>query len=105
PIAALIVKDFKYLWRDSVLVSQLMMPLILFLVPFMLAFQDTNTPLRDELFPFAVAMIGFILFMQTSILSLSSVGLESRSFWIVLASPNGGYALLRAKFVMSVVVS
>jgi ABC-2 type transport system permease protein len=105
PVAALITKDFKYLWRDSILLSQITMPLILFFVPFLLAFQDTTTPLREEIFPFAIAMIAVIVFMQTSILSLSSLGLENRSFWIVLSSPMQRRALIRAKFVMSVLVS
>src|SRR5205085_2929673 len=47
----------------------------------------------------------FILFMQTSILSLSSIGMESRSFWLSLVSPNGGGTILWAKFVMSTTVS
>lgn len=105
PIAALIAKDFKYIARDSVLLSQLGMPLILFLVPFLLGMQNTTIHNRDELFSFTAAMTGVILFMQTSILSLSSIGLESRSFWIILGSPVRGSSLLWAKFVMSMLVS
>lgn len=105
PVAALIYKDFKYLHRDSVLLSQLAMPLILFCVPFLLALQDSSLQLREEMFPFATAMVGVIMFMQTSILSLSSIGLESQGFWMVLISPNTGRALLWAKFIMSTVVS
>lgn len=105
PVAALILKDFKYLGRDSVLMSQLSMPLILFLVPFLLALQDPHAVSRSDMFPFASAIIGVILFMQTSILSLSLLGLESRSFWVVLTSPNGGATLLWAKFILSVLVT
>lgn len=105
PVAALIAKDFKYLYRDSVLLSQLAMPLILFIVPFLLAVQDSALQLREEMLPFAIVMTGVILFMQTSILSLSSIGLESQSFWVVLTSPNGGRTLLWAKFLMSTLVS
>jgi hypothetical protein len=50
-------------------------------------------------------MTGVILFMQTSIISLSSIGLEGRSFWIVLSAPNGGRTVLWAKFIMSTFVS
>jgi ABC-2 type transport system permease protein len=105
PIAAIIRKDFKYLWRDSVLLSQLGMPLILFLVPFLLILQERPAEGVAELYPFAAIMTFVILFMQTSILSLSLVGLESRSFWLVLTSPNSGATLLWAKFVMSTLVS
>src|SRR5581483_10683555 len=105
PVAALILKDLKYLGRDSVLMSQLAMPLILFLVPFLLALQDPSAVSRSDMFPFASAIVGVILFMQTSILSLSLLGLESRSFWVVLTSPNGGATLLWAKFILSVLVT
>ena len=101
PVAALIAKDFKYMRRDSILLSQLGMPMILFCVPFLLAFQDARFRLRDELLPSASMMIGIILFMQTSILSLSSIGLEGRSFWILLTAPNGAGRILLAKWVMS----
>src|SRR5262249_21392028 len=107
PVAALIAKDLKYVLRDSVLLSQLGMPVILFFVPFVLAMQESFQALGSaaELYPFAAAMIGIIVFMQTSIISLSSIGLESRSFWLVLTSPNGGRTLLWAKFLMSTLVS
>ncbi len=108
PVAALIAKDLRYVLRDSVLLSQLGMPVILFFVPFVLAIQqDTVRPVSatTEIYPFAVAMTAVILFMQTSILSLSSIGLESRSFWIVRSSPNGAQVLLWAKFLMSTMVS
>ena len=101
PVAALLIKDSKYLWRDSVLLSQVTMPLILFLVPFLLALQDSAKELRQELHGATLVMIGVILFMQTSILALSSIGLESRSFWIVRNAPNSGRLLLRAKFILS----
>ena len=101
PVAALILKDFKYMRRDSILLSQLAMPMILFFVPFLMALQDVSSRLRDELLPASSIMIGIILFMQTSILSLSSIGLEGRSFWILLNAPNGSYRVLWAKWVMS----
>ncbi len=104
PVAAMILKDLKYLGRDSVLKSQLSMPLILFLVPFLVVGPDFPR-MGGELAPFAAIMIGVIVFMQTSILSLSSIGLESRSFWIVMASPNPAGAMLWAKFLMSTLVS
>ena len=105
PVAAMIAKDFTYTRRDSVLISQLAMPLILFLVPLLLSLQSSTLRLREELYPSASVMIAIILFMQTSILSLSSVGLEGRSFWIVLNAPSASYRMLWAKFVMSTVVS
>lgn len=105
PIAALVRKDFRYLRRDSMLLSQMTMPLILFFVPFLLAANDTSLKMRDEIYAATVMMTGFILFMQTSILSLSSIGLEGRSFWILLTSPNARRNVLMAKFLMSTIFS
>ncbi len=101
PVAALVRKDFTYLRRDSVLPAQLGMPLILFCIPFVLATQNREFRNADELYPVAVLMTAVIIFMQTSILSLSSIGIESRAFWILRVSPNSGAALLTAKFWMS----
>jgi ABC-2 type transport system permease protein len=107
PLAAVILKDFRYVLRDSVLVSQLAMPIILFLVPFALQTQEAfrNLAGQIDLYPFATAMIGIVVFMQTSILSLSSIGLEGRSFWILRCAPNAAWRMLVAKFGLSVMVS
>jgi ABC-2 type transport system permease protein len=105
PAGALLAKDWRYLKRDSILLSQLGMPLILFTVPFILTVQDPSRKTYGETFYFASAIIGVILFMQTSILSLSSIGLESRAFWIVMTSPIGARALLQSKFLLSTIFS
>ncbi|MDW8208942.1 MAG: hypothetical protein RMJ43_13995 [Chloroherpetonaceae bacterium] len=105
PIAALLYKDIRYLWRDSVLLSQLLMPMILFLVPFLLVLNDTARELRDELHHAAFAMILVILFMQTSILSLSALGLEARSFWILQSAPQTSLTWLLAKFLLGLLLS
>ncbi len=101
PVVALMRKDFKYLRRDSVLPAQLGMPMILFCIPFVLATQNREFRSIDELYPITVMMTGVIIFMQTSILSLSSIGIESRAFWMLRVSPNSGTAMLTAKFWMS----
>jgi ABC-2 type transport system permease protein len=105
PIAAILRKDLLYVSRDSILLSQLMMPALLFIVPFALLGRGHGLYVREELFPFACGMVAIILFMQTSILSLSSIGLENRSFWQFLASPNTGRQLLWSKFLMSTGIS
>lgn len=105
PIVAIIRKDLLYITRDSILLSQMLMPALLFIVPFLLMGRGTLLSLREELFPFAGGMVIVILFMQSSILSLSSIGIESRSFWQFLASPNRGRQLLWGKFVMSTSIS
>ena len=101
PIVALLQKDFKYLSRDSVLPAQLGMPLILFCIPFVLATQNREFRSIDELYPVTALMTGVIVFMQTSILSLSSIGIEGRAFWMMRVSPNSGATVLTAKFWMS----
>lgn len=105
PVGALLRKDWQYLKRDSMLISQLGMPLILFAVPFILTLQDPSRRTHGEIFYFAGGITGVILFMQTSILSLSSLGLESRAYWIVLTSPIDASRLLLSKFLMSVSIS
>jgi ABC-2 type transport system permease protein len=101
PVVALMRKDFKYLRRDSVLPAQLGMPMILFCIPFVLATQNREFRSIDELYPITIMMTGVIIFMQTSILSLSSIGIESRAFWMLRVSPNSGATMLTAKFWMS----
>lgn len=103
PIAATFRKDFRFLCRDTVLLSQLAMPLILYTVPFVLNFSERS--LRDLMFPLALMMVGIILFMQTSILSLSSIGLESRAFWVMKVSPIPIRTVLWSKFLWSALFS
>ncbi len=108
PVAALVAKDLRYVMRDSVLLSQLGMPTILFFVPVILSLQqasDRTFHSLQEIYPFAAAMTGVIVFMQTSIISLSSLGIEGRSFWQALSSPNSGSRLLWAKFLLSASIS
>lgn len=107
PIAGLIRKDVRYILRDGVLMGQLAMPLILFCVPFLLGVQSPyrRALVVGELYPFAAMMVATILFMQSSILALSMLGLESRAFWLVLISPNGGAAVLWSKWLAASAVS
>ena len=102
-ISGILKKDILYFWRDSVLLSQVAMPMILIVVPFILAFQAPE--LRKEISYFAALIVGVVLFMQTSILSLTSLGLESQAFWAILASPMGCKAALRGKFWFSWLIS
>lgn len=108
PIAAILVKDLKYVWRDTMLLSQLSVPLILFLVPYLIGLQNRamgTSEARSELFPFSAVIITFILFIQTSILSLSLLGMEAQGFWLLLLAPSSRRALLWAKFLISVTLS
>ena len=108
PVAAILVKDLKYTWRDTMLLSQLSVPLILFLVPYLIGLQNhtlgTNDA-RSELFPFSAVIITFILFIQTSILSLSLLGMEAQGFWLLLLAPSSRRQVLWAKFLISVVIA
>ena len=105
PIAGIIVKDFKYIWRDTMLLSQLSVPLILFLVPYLIGLQNRSLEGRSELFPFSGVIITFILFIQTSILSLSLLGMEAEGFWMALLAPARRRGLLWAKWGISTLVS
>ena len=104
PMAGIFAKDVRYVFRDSVLLSQLAMPLVLFLVPIVLGMEQSSGTLfatPAEIYPFSIAMTGTILFMQTSILSLSSLGMEGRSFWLMAAAPISPGSVLWSKFLLS----
>ena len=103
PVSGIILKDWKYLFRDNVLLSQISMPMILIAVPFILTFQAPE--LRNEITLFSSAIVGVILFMQTSILSLTSIGLEGQGFWTALTAPIKAGTLLRAKFLFCSLLS
>lgn len=105
-VTGLVGKDLRYVWRDSILASQLAVPMILVLVPFVAMGHPAvrANHLASSLYIMAIALNAVVIFMQTSILSLSSMGLESRGAWLVLTSPNSGPTLVWAKFVMSVLL-
>jgi ABC-2 type transport system permease protein len=103
-LAGIIAKDWKLVWRDSMLISQLSVPLILFAVPFLVGFRDTTMNARTEIYPFTVGIIGFIVYMQTSILSLSLLGMEAQGFWVLLASPAHRRSTLVSKWLLSTLV-
>lgn len=107
PTLGLMEKDLRFMARDSIMLGQLGMPIVLFFVPFALAMQEHMRGMASpvELYYISVGMTVFILFMQSSILSLSSFGIESRSFWMLLSSPNQAARVLGSKFLTSVLVS
>jgi len=107
-VAGLLLKDFRYVGRDTILLGQIGTTLILFLVPFVLrATQpaDGTSSNVDVYGDLTRLMISLIVFMITSIIGLSSVGLEGRGMWLVLASPMARRAFLRAKWILSFVLS
>jgi ABC-2 type transport system permease protein len=106
PIRALIAKDLRYVVRDLVLLSQIGIPVILYLVPFVIAGQvagtgSGNTSGSSDLLLLSLGIVGTIVYMETSILGLSSVGLEGRAFWLVLIAPVSSGQLVRAKFLFA----
>lgn len=105
--SGLLIKDGKYVGRDLILLGQIGTALILFLVPFLLQIaQGTDGAMDNGLYgDLALALLGVVVYMVTSIVSLSSVGLEGRGFWLVLASPVSRAAFLRAKWLGSFLAS
>ena len=103
PVAGLIWKDLKYIARDLVLLGQIGTALILFLVPFLLKIaQGTGGGADNDIYGDSMlAMLLVIVYMATSILSLTSVGLEGNGGWIVFAAPVTRGAFLRAKWLLS----
>ena len=107
PVAAIIWKDMRYIVRDTVLPGQMAMPLILFLVPFVLVLQPSVRSMvtRGELASISMGMIVIVVYMQTSILSLTCIGLEGRSYAMLMNSPNHAKTILLSKFFMSTLVT
>jgi ABC-2 type transport system permease protein len=101
PVAGVLWKDLKYVARDLVLLGQIGTALILYLVPFLLKIVQAggNGPDNDLYGVSALVMLLVIVYMATSILSLTSVGLEGRGGWMVFASPVTRSAFLRAKWL------
>jgi len=103
PVWGLLAKDLRYLRRDLILLGQIGTALLLFLVPLLLrAAQGQSAQADSDLYGgFALGMLGLILYMVTSIVSLTSVGLEGRGAWLVLASPVPRAQFVRAKWLGS----
>lgn len=101
PTAGMLTKDARYVRRDLILQGQIGTAALLFLVPFLLrAAGGSQSPQDSDLFgALALGMIGMTLYMVTSIVGLSSVGLEGRAAWIVLAAPITRAGWLRAKWL------
>jgi ABC-2 type transport system permease protein len=87
PIGGLVERDLHLILRDSVLLSQLAVPAILFAVPFVLALPNHSADTLGLLFYLAAMLLGIILYTQTSILSLSLLGMEGQGYWLVLTAP------------------
>lgn len=99
PERALIAKDLRYVSRDLVLLSQIGIPVILYLVPFVIAGQIKGSGAStSDLLALSVGIVATIVYMETSILSLSSVGLEGRAYWLAMTAPVSVGRLLRAKW-------
>ncbi|MEO7718928.1 MAG: hypothetical protein ABIY70_22235 [Capsulimonas sp.] len=105
-MTGLIVKDFLYIGRDTILIGQIGTTLILFFVPFVLKWtQPSATPGEDMYGPLAMLMIALVVYMVTSIIGLSTVGLEGKGAWMVLAGPLTRRDFLVAKWIVSFVMS
>ncbi len=103
PVWGLLAKDARYLQRDLILLGQIGTAGLLFLVPLLLrAAQGQSAGADSDLYGgLALGMLGLILYMVTSIVSLTSVGLEGRGAWLVLAAPIARGAFVRAKWLGS----
>lgn len=105
-IAGLLRKDVRYVARDTILLGQIGTTLILFLVPFVLRATEPPNPQGEfDMGDLAKLMVTLIVFMITSIIGLSSVGLEGRGVWMVLSSPLARRDFLQAKWILSFCLS
>ena len=105
-VVGLLVKDFRYVGRDTILLGQIGTTLILFLVPFVLKATQPPEPEGHETYSdLTRLMLVLIVFMITSIIGLSSVGLEGKGVWMMLGSPMARRDFLQAKWILSFVLS
>jgi hypothetical protein len=106
-LAGMVTKDVKYIRRDTILLGQIGTALILFLVPYLIkgssAPKDRTT--EDMYGNLALAMLLLITYMITSVVSLTSIGLEGKSGWIVLGGPISSGRLLQSKWLLSFCIS
>lgn len=86
PFWGLARKDLTAMWRDDVLIGQLLMPLYLIVVPLVMR-QRIDPQNTDQIFFFSSAIMVAVLYIQNSIISLSSIGFEGRAFWLIRTSP------------------
>ncbi len=100
PLGMMASRDTRMVLRDPMLLSQLGVPVLLYLTPYMLAVQNSDPASRELLFPFAAGVVVFILYMQTSILTLSLPGMDAQAFWIILAAPQPIQRTLVAKWLV-----
>ena len=105
-MTGLIVKDFLYIGRDTILIGQIGTTLILFFVPFVLKWTSRGAPSGEDMYgPLAMVMIALVVYMVTSIIGLSTVGLEGKGAWMVLVGPLTRRDFLVAKWIVSFVMS
>ena len=106
-LAGMITKDIKYIKRDTILLGQIGTALILFLVPYLIrGTGGPNDRTSADLFGYlALAMLLLITYMTTSVISLTSIGLEGKSGWMVIGGPISRGALLRSKWILSFAIS
>ncbi|BDI28086.1 hypothetical protein CCAX7_001370 [Capsulimonas corticalis] len=105
-MAGLIVKDFLYIGRDTILIGQIGTTLILFFVPFVLKWTQPGASSGEDMYGnLAMLMIALVVYMVTSIIGLSTVGLEGKGAWMVLAGPLTRRDFLVAKWIVSFVMS
>lgn len=106
-VTGLLIKDLRYVGRDTILIGQIGTTLILYLVPFVLRYTQPVTSSIDisKYSDLTIVMICLIVFMVTSIMGLSSVGLEGKGAWVVFAAPLQKRAFLYSKWLLSFIVS
>lgn len=104
-LGGFVARDLRLVMRDSMLLSQLGVPLILAIVPFVIGLESADIDTTQLLFPFAVAVTALILYMQTSILSLSLTGMDAQAFWLVLGAPRPVIWHLISKWFVSSAIS
>lgn len=103
-LSALVVKELRLLRRDPMTLYQTLTPLLLLGLPLALELKFPMRGSSDLITTVTFALIGGMLYLQTSVLALSSVGLDGRAYWLIQSSPATPLVALLAKQISTILV-
>lgn len=103
-LKAVLQRDSLLIRRDPLILWQILTPLLLAPMPLVLLQRFPEQASSDELRFITFSLIVSMLYLQTSVVSLSSVGLDARAYWLVKSAPVSPLQYLVAKWLFAVLL-